>query len=443
MLENDPQEVAFAPTEATTTSSNQPIRHERRNWLAFFFDYVMFGLALTILNPNTTMPAFAARLTDSKVLIGLVGTIWFGGWLLPQLFAANYLNTQARKLPHLLRAAWVGRPFFFVFALFLWWGGATYPAWILFVFLAGFLLFMLTDGFAALAYFDMLGKSMSAKGRSRMLGSAQATRGILTLGIGWWIQRLLSAEGPTFPVNYAAVFGLAGLFLMLALLASYFIVEPPGVVESSMTRWRDYFPRLRSLLRNDRSFVRITAVRLLAGLHMLAGSFYVIYATQVANQPEAAVALFFTTQTIGGAIGGVILGLVATRFGSRRVVQISVCCDLATITVALIMAALGKPEETAWLFPVIFGLLGVIDAAMMLGYFNYVLDIAPHTERATYIGLTNTLAGLLAIAPIAGGWILEQSSYVVLFAATALMILPALFLAWSLPQSGKITENHT
>ena len=412
MLENNPQEVAFARAEVSSISSNQLARHERRNWLAFFFDYVMFGLALTILNPNTTMPAFAARFTDSKVLIGLVGTIWFGGWLLPQLFAANYLNTQPRKLPHLLRAAWIGRPFFFFFALFLWWSGAVYPALILFIFLAGFLLFMLTDGFAALAYFDMLGKSMSAKGRSRMIGTAQALRGILTLGIGWLIQRLLSTAGPPFPVNYAAIFAMAGLFLMLSLIASYFIVEPSGEVQTSMTRWRDYFPQLRSLLRNDHAFVRITAVRLLAGLHMLAASFYVIYATQVAGQPEAAVALFFTTQTIGGAVGGVLLGTLAARFGSW----------------------LAIPAQTAWLFPIIFGILGVIDSAMMLGYFNYVLDIAPQKERATYIGLTNTLAGLLAIAPISGGWILEHSSYTVLFTVTAMLVLPAVFLAWSLPK---------
>ena len=239
---------SITPSENFTTAGAPSTR---RNWLAFFFDYVLFGLALTILNPNTTMPAFAARLTDSKVLIGLVGTIWFGGWLLPQLFAANYLNTQRRKLPHLLRAAWIGRPFFLLFALFLLWGGATNPRLTLILFMVGFLFFMLTDGFAALAYFDMLGKTMAAGQRSRMIGSAQAVRGVITIGVGWLIQRLLSVDGPAFPINYAAIFGLASLFLMLSLTASYFIVEPVGEVQTNMTRWRDYLPQLRLILRTE------------------------------------------------------------------------------------------------------------------------------------------------------------------------------------------------
>ena len=408
--------------------------HARRNWWAFFLDFVLFGLALSILNPNTTLPAFVARLTDSKILIGMVGTVWFGGWLLPQLFAANYLSARPKKLPQLLGSAWIGRPFFLLFALFLFLGGASYPLLTLSLFLVGFVLFIVTDSVGALAYFDLIGKVMSGEQRSRVIGSAQAVRGVITIGVGWLIQRILSAQGLGFPNNYAAVFGLAGIFLMLALAASYFIVEPPGEANATMTPWRDYLPQLRSILRHDRTFVRITAVRLLAGLHRLAASFYVIYATQVAGQPEAAVGLFFTAQTIGGAIAGLSLGSVAARQGAQRVVQISVVLDLLTILLALGMALSGAPAQLAWLFPVIFALLGMVDASIMLGYFNYVLDIAPEAERATYVGLTNTLAGLLAAAPLVGGWLLEQTSYTFLFGLTALLVLPAVLLALTLPR---------
>lgn len=420
------QEPALASAPAIT-------RHARRNWLAFFFDYILFGLALSVLNPNTTLPAFAARLTDSKVLIGLVGTVWFGGWLLPQLFAANYLSAKAQKLPTLIGVGWIGRPFFLLFALYLFFSGATSPALTLGLFLLGFIIFVVTDSAAALAYFDLIGKVMSAEQRSRMFGAAQAVRGVITIGIGWQIQQIMSAQGPGFPVNYALVFTLAGIFLMIALAASYCIVEPPGEAKATMMRWRDYLPQLGTILRHDRIFVRITLVRLLAGLHMLAASFYVIFATQVAGQPESAVALFFTAQTIGGAIAGLLFGVVAARLGTRRVVQLSATLDLAAITLALTLALTGAPAALAWLFPLIFGLLGMIDSAMMLGYFNYVLDIAPETERATYVGLSNTLAGALAVAPLLGGWLLEQTSYSVLFGITALVVLPAVLLAWSLP----------
>ncbi len=426
-----------APVEQPATET---VSYARRNWLAFFFDYVLFGLALSVLNPNTTLPAFAARLTDSKVLIGLVGTVWFGGWLLPQLFAANYLSTKVKKLPTLLGVGWIGRPFFLLFALFLWLNGAVSHGLTLSLFLLGFIIFVVTDSAAALAYFDLIGKVMSAKQRSRMFGAAQAIRGVITIGIGWQIQRIMSAQGPGFPINYALVFGIAGFFLMLALGTSYCIVEPLGEAKATMTRWRDFLPQLGVILRQDHAFVRITLVRLLAGMHMLSASFYVIFATQVAGQPEAAVALFFTAQTIGGAIAGLLFGTVAARLGTRRVVQLSATCDLLTITLALILALNGAPPSLAWCFPLIFGLLGMIDSAVMLGYFNYVLDIAPATERATYIGLSNTLTGVLAVAPILGGWLLEQTSYTVLFSLTAIIVLPAALLAWSLPQPSQTGE---
>jgi hypothetical protein len=440
MTENAVTSVGQPVNEVETLLHGNEERYARRNWLAFFFDYVLFGLALSVLNPNTTLPAFVARLTDSKVLIGLVGAIWFGGWLLPQLFAANYMSAKAKKLPTLIAIGWLGRPFFLLFALFLLWNSATDPTLTLSLFLLGFIIFVVTDSVAALAYFDLIGKVMSAERRSRMFGAAQAVRGVITIAIGWQIQRIMSEQGPGFPANYAAVFGLAGLFLMLALAASYCIVEPPGGAKAAMTRWRDFLPQLVTILRHDRIFVHITLVRLLAGLHMLAASFYVIFATQVAGQPEAAVALFFTAQTIGGALAGLLFGAVAARLGTRRVVQLSATCDLLAIGLALTLALTGAPQTLAWFFPLIFGLLGMIESAMMLGYFNYVLDIAPETERATYIGLSNTLAGALAIAPLVGGWILEQTSYTVLFGLAAVVVLPAVMLAWSLPKLGSAKQ---
>jgi hypothetical protein len=62
---------------------------------------------------------------------------------------------------------------------------------------------------------------------------------------------------------------------------------------------------------------------------------------------------------------------------------------------------------------------------------NYVLEIAPPGQRPTYTGLTNTLTGLLLPVPILGGWLLQSTSYPVLFAVSAVGPL----LAWGLARS--------
>jgi hypothetical protein len=60
----------------------------------------------------------------------------------------------------------------------------------------------------------------------------------------------------------------------------------------------------------------------------------------------------------------------------------------------------------------------------MLGFYNYLLEIAPDDVRPSYIGLGNTVMGVLTLAPTLGGWLLEATSYTVLFAtATGLVTL--------------------
>jgi MFS family permease len=400
-----------------------------RNHIAFFGDYVFFGLALSVVNANTTLPAFMARLTDSKTLIGLVGAIWFGGWLLPQLVAANFLKHRRLKLPHLLVSSWIGRPFFWLYALFLLLGGAQRPALAIALFMVGFAVFVVTDAYAALAYFDLFGKALPAKERSRVAGAGQVVHGLIAIGAGWVVQRLLSESGPPFPFNYAAVFGLAGVFVMAALASSYLILETPAETDETMTRWRDFLPQLGAVIRQDPVFVRATAVRLIAGIHAMATPFYVLYATQVAGQPESAVGLFVISQTLGAALAGAALGFVAARAGAHRVIQISAATELVTVGLAFTLAATGAGNQLGWLFPILFGCLGIIEGSFFLGQFNFMLDIAPAAERPTYMGLTNTLAGVLAIMPLLGGWILERTSYAFLFGLTAVCVLPAIVLS--------------
>jgi hypothetical protein len=400
-----------------------------RNHVVFFADYVLFGLSLSVVNANTTLPAFMSRLTDSKVLIGLVGAIWFGGWLLPQLVAANYLKHRRLKLPQLILSGWLGRPFFWLYAALLLLGGAQQPALAIGLFLAGFTVFVVSDAYAALAYFDLFGKAMPARERSRVAGAGQVVHGLLAIAAGWLVQRLLSEAGPAFPLNYAAVFGLAGVFVMASLAISYFIVETPADTDETMTRWRDYLPQLGAVFRRDPAFVRVTSVRLLAGIHGLSMPFYVLYATQVAGQPESAVGLFVTSQTLGAALAGLALGYLAARLGPHRVIQVSATIDLLAAGLAFFLAVTGAGSRLGWLFPILFGCLGVIEGAIFLGYFNYMLEIAPAAERPTYMGLANTLAGGLAVMPLLGGWILERTSYPVLFGLTAACIVPAILLS--------------
>src|SRR6185437_6192329 len=54
---------------------------------------------------STILPAFAAHLGASNLLIGAIPALMTLGWNLPSLFAAGYTESLAQKLPFVILAA--------------------------------------------------------------------------------------------------------------------------------------------------------------------------------------------------------------------------------------------------------------------------------------------------------------------------------------------------
>src|SRR5512143_3856877 len=72
-------------------------RGEGRTFWGIAGDMFFFGVGASLCSQTTVIPSFLATLTTSAPLIGLASTISTGGWLLPQLFAANRLAGLTRR----------------------------------------------------------------------------------------------------------------------------------------------------------------------------------------------------------------------------------------------------------------------------------------------------------------------------------------------------------
>ncbi len=407
-----------------------------RNWWAFFLDYVFFGLGLTFAQTGTVLPAFMATLTTSKALIGSASAVWLGAWLLPQLFAANYLTNKPKKYGYMVWGAVIGRPVFWIFAaLLLFKGVMQWPLLVLILFLFTLAWFAAWDAFVAIAWFDLLGKAMDSRARGKLIGAGQVVNGVLAVGAGWIVGQLLSKGGPPYPLNYAAIFTLAGVCFFLSFLAILITVEIPEAVPEQplAASLRDYLPKFAEVWRNDPNFGRLISVRLLAGLSGLATPFYILHATQEARLGPQIIGSFAAISSIGLTLAGLTLGRVAARQGSYRVIQITSWLSLVPPLLGLALTALGASPAFAWVYVICYLTIGMVDGSMMLGYFNYVLDLAPPGSRPIYVGLTNTVSGLLVVAPILGGWILDYSSYPVLFVLTLIGVTAAAVASMKLP----------
>ncbi len=399
--------------------------HYRRNFLAFLADFSLFGVAVAFISPYTVLPAFVRQLTDSPLLIGLNGTIQTVGWLLPQLIAANYVGDKAQKKRYILIPSAIGRPVFFVLALALFLGAARYPALILAMVFAGMALFWVSDALSAVPWFDVLGRAIPSRRRGRLFGLGHIISGLLTVGAGWVINYILGNAGPPFPHNYATLFLAAGTLFTISWFVIAAIREP---IEAAKTGGAQSQPpflrRLTRIWKRDRAFRLFILVRLLMGFSGLAMPFYVIFATDRLGLGQGVVGSFTSAQVIGNMIGGVVLGALYERQGGRRVIQAGIGAGLFAPLWAWALPAL-LPAGHSWMvygYGLVFVALGVLGSTFMQGFFNYLMDLSPAGERATYIALANTINGaVLWPAALIGGVILKATGndYPILFAITA------------------------
>ena len=398
---------------------SDPGPHYRRNFACMVGDWVCFVTGMAFISYTTVIPSFVNQLTDFAPLVGLAATLPNGVWLLPQLVAANYVGGRERKKPWFIAMALVGRPMYLVVALFALVAGKSYPWILLAVFLLVETAFSTLDGLASVAWFDVLSKVIPPRRRGRFYVAAQGLTGLLSMGAGVVVARLLGPGGPPFPQNYGLLFLVCCALLMLSLASFTFVKEPIQEVRREREPWRAYLPRLAGLFREDEQLRLINLVRLLAALGGLAAPFYVIHATDVLGMGTQTVGLFVAAQMLGSVIASLAMGYLNERSGSKIVSQLTLLLGVGSPILALAVHYFPPPEAiAAYVYALVFVFIGGNYAGYMQGFMNFVLDIAPPEETPAYVGLYNTLGGTVVfMAPLLGGWLLQVTSYPILFAA--------------------------
>jgi MFS family permease len=413
----------------------------RWNFGALLVDYVSFSIAFNFFNPNSILPAFVGELTDSALVIGLVSTVFSGGWLLPQLLSARLINDKPRKKPYLL-AGISGRVLFWLIALGLGLGlGQKSPAGMLGLFFACLLLWAASDGVGSVAWFEIMAQAIPPRRRGRLLGTAQVVGGLAGIGAGALIGQILGRL--SFPGNYTLMFALAGALLVPSTVALFLLREvPSGATPAEADAAAEKEPRFRRLIAwlklpfANPAFRRLIVCRIMVAMMGLATPFYVQHATKELALPEAIVGSFVIAQTIAGVAASALLGWVSERWGTRPVISIGSAAAILGPLFALVTHLADGQLTPA--YPLVYVSLGTINSAWLMGFFNYVLEIAPEGMRPTYIGISNFVLGILTVVPMAGGWLLEVTSYSVLFGLATVLVAIGFLLSLGLKPSSSL-----
>ena len=414
----------MALTGAQTYSASQREQIYRRNFIFFLLDNILFNVAMGLIGTTTVIPDFVSHLTHSKILIGLSGSLFQIGWMLPQLAIARYIIRANHKKWWFVGPNIPVRFIILIFAGIVMWLGKSQKEAILVAFLICYGLAAIGDGVVGVPWADLSGTSLDGRWRARMFGLTAAITGLVMLALSPLIGIILSDAGPGFPNNYAWLFGAAGILFALSILPISYVHELPGGKAVEVTpSIVEFLPQLGHVLRTDAPFRAMIATQMLTILFSMAGPFYIGFATgSLGLSSDVAVPVLLAMQTIGAVIGA----LFYTWLGAHNnllFIRLALGGALLLPISAFLSSAFGP-------LPLYLGFLvsGITLSNLLYGFSNWVVTYASPDQRPVYAGLFNTMAAVVSLAaPFIAGTIAQRLGYNALFAVALAMGCVALF----------------
>jgi MFS family permease len=396
-------------------SSYRPAER-RRNHALLVAEGVLFTVGLVFFDPNTVVPLLAERLTGSAVLVGVVSSIQpLAKGFLP-ILAGNWILSIAYKKRFLVAAMSVGRLPLWILGLCLIWIPSAPAFFWGAVLLLVQVLFWFGDSAGDPAWMDMVGKSVPHDRRGRFFATRQVVGGLLSLAAGAAVAAVLGADSLRFPVNYGVVV-LIGATIYLANVGTFVgLVERPSDTSPRLSL-AVLVRRLPDFLRTNRSFARTMGVLVLFNMARVAMPFYIVYGRTVFGLEDSALGFIIPVQVAGRIAGAILWGTLGDRWGHQRAIRgVTVVAAIPAI-VALVLGVVRPDIPVAVPFALIFFVLGM-SLEGWPPFINYMLAIVTERERPMYAGLMGVGYVPAALAPIAGGLIIEHWTYGGLFAIT-------------------------
>jgi len=397
----------------------------RRNFILGVANGTLFRLFAALTHPSLVLTWFVSQLGASSVVIGLLLPISTGGWLLPQLPVSGYVQHQRRKMV-VYRAASVVRTLCWtlltisVFIL-----GPRNERLLLAVFVLLFAGYSFAAGVGGLPFMDVVGKAIAADRRGSFFAWRGFAGGLLALGGSALTRYVLDEQhGLAFPANFGLLFAIAGVAAVAGFCCFAQVTEPVEDVSATRKAQGLQLLRIGNLLRRDSNHGLFIAARVALLVSTVAIPFYSVFARERLGAPVGMVGTYlgaFTAAVVGSTL---LWGWLSDRFGNR-VGMLLVSVLSIPLPLVPILFSDGIPYAV---FTLAFLGLGIIQGGIQIVSLSFVLDIAPLSERVLYIGLVNTVLGVVSFMLVIGGFIAERWGLSALFGLSSASALVSLVL---------------
>jgi MFS family permease len=382
-------------------------RHYRHNAVVNTLDATFFWLGSSFIAPTTILPLYVSHFTDSRLAIGLLSTL-ASSWFLLQLFTANWVQRLPRKKVGVVNVGLFTErlPVFFMIPVAML--SIRFPLLSLLLFFVVFAWHMIGAGAIGVSWQDMIAKIIPLDRRGRFFGIANfcgTVAGVLGATTAAWL-----LDRYEFPRSYVFCFTAAAIFVFASWVFLALTREPAQINHEPAVSQREYWRRLPKILRTNSNFRRYLFSRIVVNLGGMATGFLTVYAVQRWQLPDSQAGYLTTSMLTGQALGHLLFGALSDRRGHKLVLE------LGTLSGTLAIGLANLATAPAW-FYVVFFLTGACTASFMLSGMMITFEFSAPDVRPTYIGLNNTICGVVsAIAPLVGGGLAEVAGYRGMFA---------------------------
>ena len=384
-------------------------KNNTKNVIHAFF----LALAITIAEPSTILPLMVHHFSDSVIMVGIFASLLRGGAITVQLYAAFHAQAYKRVLPYLGKVFFFRWISWFSIGLSIFFIGDSNKPLTLFLIGVGLFFFSFTAGFGAIYFKELQAKLFSKKYRGKTMANRQVAGSIASIisgGVAGYVLNHYEA-----PLNYAYLFMVSSLFMVIGFVTFVTIEEPiKENVSVKEKHFKTFIKNATVTLKEDKRLQRQILAIFLSFSYFLSMPFVILHANSTFTLTGWMLGGFITVQMVGSILGSTFLWRKIHDY--EKMLSLSFLFMITAFIIALF-------ANSVYWYAVIFLLFGIALDGFNIAGMNLVIEIAPEEKRPVYTALQTNITSLGLFFPVLGGVILKfVGSYTVIYLLSILLL---------------------
>jgi MFS family permease len=414
----DARALVAGRTQSRTVNLTPEDRIYRTNLVLHVMNGAFSGLSDALTSTALVMTAFLSQLTTSNFLIALLSPLRDAGWYLPQLFLAPWVDGAPRKVTRYRAgiAFRLGSWVLLVLCTFFIQDRTTLLAAV-FICIS---VFSVVAGFAGLPFLIITAKIIPPDRRGTVFGLRQFIGGALGVGAGGAVALILGGKlGLSFPQNYAVVFAVAALGYAVSYLSLSMVREKPDDVTQHALPMVALLRKAWHIARGDQQFRFYIAMRVALLFGGAGVPFLTVYAKRVLGVNDGFIGTLVSVTLAASLLSNVAWARLSDRRGNRLVMILASVLGLLLCAVAVLLMRTppGAAIDLAQVALIaLFLLSGAMTAGINLASNPIMIEFAAPGQQPLYIGLGNTILGIVILLTSLEGVIVDRFGFALLFA---------------------------